>query len=60
MSSRRGGRLPFLSLLISLRPGQWTTNLFVFAALGFAQRLNVAMLCCFYRRKRIRFTHKGI
>jgi 4-hydroxybenzoate polyprenyltransferase len=40
MSSRRGGRLPFLSLLISLRPGQWTKNLFVFAALVFAQRLN--------------------
>ena len=40
MSSRRGGRLPFLSLLISLRPGQWTKNLFVFAALVFAERLN--------------------
>ena len=40
MSSRRGGRLPFLSLLISLRPGQWTKTLFVFAALVFAQRLN--------------------
>ena len=40
MSSRRGGRLPFLSLLLSLRPGQWTKNLFVFAALVFAQRLN--------------------
>ena len=40
MSSRRGDRLPFLSLLISLRPGQWTKNLFVFAALVFAQRLN--------------------
>ena len=40
MSSRRGGRLPFLSLLISLRPGQWTKDLFVFAALVFAERLN--------------------
>ena len=29
-----------LSLLTSLRPGQWTKNLFVFAALVFAERLN--------------------
>jgi 4-hydroxybenzoate polyprenyltransferase len=35
------GNRPFLSnLLISLRPGQWTKNLFVFAALVFAHRLN--------------------
>jgi 4-hydroxybenzoate polyprenyltransferase len=29
-----------LNLYISLRPGQWTKNLFVFPALVFAQRLN--------------------
>lgn len=35
------GRRPFLlSLLLSLRPGQWTKNFFVFAALVFAERLN--------------------
>ena len=45
---RRGGRTLspsasiFLNLLISLRPGQWTKNLFVFAALVFAQRLTDA------------------
>lgn len=40
MPSRQGPRPVFLNLLISLRPGQWTKNLFVFAALVFAQRLN--------------------
>jgi len=45
---RRSGRTlspsasVFLNLLISLRPGQWTKNLFVFAALVFAQRLTDA------------------
>jgi 4-hydroxybenzoate polyprenyltransferase len=42
MPSGQGGRPPFLNLLISLRPGQWTKNLFVFAALVFAERLNDA------------------
>jgi 4-hydroxybenzoate polyprenyltransferase len=40
MSRTQGPRPVFLNLLISLRPGQWTKNLFVFAALVFAQRLN--------------------
>jgi 4-hydroxybenzoate polyprenyltransferase len=37
------GRRPlFLSLFLSLRPGQWTKNLFVFAAVVFAERLTDA------------------
>ena len=40
MRSTQGPRPVLLNLLISLRPGQWTKNLFVFAALVFAQRLN--------------------
>ncbi len=42
MSSPQGQRPVLLNLLISLRPGQWTKNLFVFAALVFAQRLTDA------------------
>jgi 4-hydroxybenzoate polyprenyltransferase len=40
MLSSQGPRPVLINLLISLRPGQWTKNLFVFAALVFAQRLN--------------------
>ncbi|RPI56052.1 MAG: decaprenyl-phosphate phosphoribosyltransferase [Acidobacteria bacterium] len=40
MPSGQGDRPLVLNLLISLRPGQWTKNLFVFAALVFAERLN--------------------
>src|SRR5687767_8822670 len=42
MSFTQGPRPVLLNLLISLRPGQWTKNLFVFAALVFAQRLTDA------------------
>ena len=38
----QGPRPRFLSLFLSLRPGQWTKNLFVFAAVVFAQRLTDA------------------
>lgn len=34
-----GGRSPALSLILSLRPGQWTKNLLVFAPLLFAVKL---------------------
>src|SRR5918995_2002096 len=40
MLSSQGPRPVLIDLLISLRPGQWTKNLFVFAAVVFAQRLN--------------------
>jgi 4-hydroxybenzoate polyprenyltransferase len=40
MLSSQGARPVLINLLISLRPGQWTKNFFVFAALVFAQRLN--------------------
>jgi 4-hydroxybenzoate polyprenyltransferase len=40
MPSAQGQRPVLLNLLTSSRPGQWTKNLFVFAALVFAQRLN--------------------
>ncbi len=42
MPSPQGARPVFLNLLISLRPGQWTKNLFVFAAVVFAQQLSNA------------------
>ena len=40
MVSKQGDRPVFQHLLTSLRPGQWTKNLFVFAALVFAERLH--------------------
>ena len=40
MRSPKGDRPLVLNLLLSLRPNQWTKNLFVFGALVFAQKLN--------------------
>ena len=40
MRSPQGDRPLFVNLLLSLRPNQWTKNLFVFGALVFAQKLN--------------------
>ena len=39
MSRDQGARPLYLNLFLSLRPGQWTKNLFVFGALVFAHRL---------------------
>jgi 4-hydroxybenzoate polyprenyltransferase len=41
MPSGQGGRPLLVNLFILLRPGQWTKNLFVFAALVFAERLRL-------------------
>jgi 4-hydroxybenzoate polyprenyltransferase len=40
LRSPKGNRPLLFNLLISLRPGQWTKNLFVFGALVFAHKLN--------------------
>jgi 4-hydroxybenzoate polyprenyltransferase len=40
LRSSTGDRPLFVNLLLSLRPNQWTKNLFVFGALVFAQKLN--------------------
>ena len=40
MRSPKGNRPLLFNLLLSLRPNQWTKNLFVFGALVFAQKLN--------------------